>query len=130
MVVDLQIAGLLAAAGRGRVAAGPITLEDIAARQRLDHVRQTRLHRHRLERTAWRRWLSERNEHRDSPRPLSAPAGLTSTPAQFEYEEQVEHAAWLKSVMSTGPPTYDIVGEEHAAIEIIAELLGGRLVNT
>lgn len=130
MVVDLQIAGLLAAAGRGRVAAGPITLEDIAARQRLDHVRQTRLHRHRLERTAWRRWLSERNEHRYSPRPLPAPAGLTSPPAQYEYDEQVEHAAWLKSVMSTGPPTYDIVDEEHAAIEIIAELLGGRLVNT
>jgi hypothetical protein len=32
--------------------------------------------------------------------------------------------------MSTGPPTHDIVDEEHAAIEIIAELLGGRLVNT
>ena len=130
MVVDLQIAGLLAPAGRGRVATGRVTLDDIAAGQRLDPVRKPRLHRHRLERTAWRRWLTERNEDRESPRPLPASAGFPSPPTPFQHDEQLDHAAWLKTVMSTGPPTHDIVDEEHAAIEIIAELLGGRLVNT
>ncbi len=128
MVVDLQIAGLLGAASWGKVRIGPVTLDDIAERQRLEQVRQTRLDRHRSERIAWRQWLEERNELRGTAPPLAAPPERTYAPAAIGDDEEAEHSAWLRSVMSTGPPAEDAVDQEGAAIEIIAEILGGRLV--
>ena len=44
-----------------------------------------------------------------------------------ELDDEQEYAAWLESVMATGPPghPYDV---EREAIELIAELLGARIV--
>ena len=130
MVVDLQIAGMLTPGGWGKVATGPVTLEEIAVRQRLDQVRQIRLDRHRSERLAWRRWLDERDELRRTNSPSVAQPERTFAPAAIGDDEEAEHAAWLKSVMSTGPPVHDTIDQERVAIEIIAEILGGRLVTT
>jgi hypothetical protein len=42
-------------------------------------------------------------------------------------DDEQEYAAWLESVMATGPPD-DPDHTEREAIDMIAELLGGRIV--
>jgi hypothetical protein len=39
-----------------------------------------------------------------------------------------EYAAWLEAVMATGPPDHAALDVEREAIEIVAELLGGRIL--
>lgn len=128
MITDLRVAGLIAVTGRGTVAAGTHSLDDIANRHHLHETRQERLAKHREERAAWRTWLLERARQRDltqiggTPPPPSLDAGQ-------EVADDAEHAAWLESVMATGPPHYDPPGADDLdAIELIAELLGGRIV--
>lgn len=132
MVVELEIAGLLARPSRGAVAPGPLTLDDIADRHQLGHTRAERIHTYQEERRQWREWLAERERAREvSP----APPHSTQTAAQTGSVGLVEpdtaaerlHQAWLSSVMATGPPD-DPLEMELAAIDIIADMLGGRIV--
>lgn len=130
MVIDLEIAGLLTRSGWGTVALGPETLDQIADRHHLHETREVRITRHRTERAAWRTWLAERERLRalsaggdDTP---GDPAG-TNFGRRVPDDEQ-EYTAWLASVMATGPPDDDTHHAEREAIDMIAELLGGRIV--
>jgi len=127
MVIDLEIAGLLTRAGWGTVALGPTTLDQIAECHHLEEVRRARLTRHSDERTAWREWLIERERLRGSSRfDGDAPANVAGTSCDRRGpEDEAEYADWLASVMATGPPDDDA---ERAAIEVVIEFLGGRIV--
>lgn len=129
MIVDLEVAGLLSRSGWGTVALGPKSLDQIAAHHHLDETREDRISRHRAERAAWRTWLADR----ERLRAVSAPAAdAAADPAhrgveRRNVEDDEEYAAWLDSVMATGPPD-DLHDIERAAIDMIAEFLGGRIV--
>src|SRR5262249_51145422 len=129
MVIDLEIAGLLTRSGWGTVELGFESLDQIADRHRLDETRDDRLSRHRAERAAWRTWLAERERLRGSnPSADDAPADIAGTVGRRGVNDDPEYAAWLESVMATGPPDDDLHHTERAAIDMIAELLGGRIV--
>ena len=128
MVTDLQIAGLLTKTGRGTVARGPESLDTIADRQHLEEVKQARLQRHRDERAAWRGWLDEAESRRTVTPPASGVSAPQYPPATVGSNDAAEHRAWQAAVMSHGPPAHDHLDVERTAIEIIAELLGGRIV--
>lgn len=128
MVTDLEIAGLLTKSGWGTVTTGPVTLDAIAERQHLEQIREERLERHRCERAAWRRWLDER-EHQRAPQPVTtAQQEQTYAPASMGTDDAQEHAAWQEAVMATGPPPRDEIDQERDAIDVIAQVLGGRLL--
>ena len=130
MIADLYIAGLLAITGRGRVGIGSQTPHAVADRHHLEDARQQRLERHRAERAEWRAWLAAREELRAAsvpPPPSTAALLIGGVPAPDGPAES-EHAAWLESVMATGPPGGDQGAELHA-IELIADILGARIVS-
>ena len=130
MVVDLEIAGLLTRSGRGTVAHGPESLDHIAERHHLHETRHDRITRHRTERAAWRTWLAERERLRgQNPTAADAPADMAETSLGWRRaDDEQEYTAWLESVMATGPPDNDPYHCEREAIDMIAELLGGRIV--
>jgi hypothetical protein len=109
---------------------GPESLDHIADRHHLHETRDDRLSRHRAERAAWRTWLAERERLRGSnPSAGDGPADIAGTSVdRRRVDDDPEYAAWLESVMATGPPDDDLHHTERAAIDIIAELLGGRIV--
>ena len=129
MVVDLEIAGLLTRSGWGTVEHGPESLDQIADRHHLHETRDERISRHRAERAAWRTWLAERERLRGSnPWTDDTPADTAATSVgRRGADDEQEYAAWLESVMATGPPD-DPYHTEREAIDMIAELLGGRIV--
>jgi hypothetical protein len=129
MVAALQTAGLLEPAGWGAVTKGPVPLDDIAARHRVEDVRCERLERHRAERAVWRRWLDDREQRRAAVAAVEAPSPRMFAPAAIGGEDAEEHAAWQRSVMANGPPGRDEIDEERVALDIIAEILGGRLIS-
>ncbi|WP_088295474.1 hypothetical protein [Mycobacterium avium] len=124
MVTTLQIAGLLKKTGWGTVATGPTDLDAIAESQHLEELRQDRLRRHREERKAWRSWLEDRDQ-----RQAASPGAAPLSPAQFDgLDSAEEHRAWQEAVLAHGPPGRDGIDQERDAIELIAELLGGRIL--
>ena len=130
MVVDLEIAGLLTRSGWGTVERGPESLDHIADRHRLHETRDDRISRHRAERAAWRTWLVERERLRGSNPWADDPPGDTTEGTSVVWrgtDDQQQYAAWLESLMATGPPD-DPYDTEREAIDMIAELLGGRIV--
>lgn len=124
MITDLEIAGLLTTTGRGAVAAGNVTLDDIAAQHHLDQTREERLQRHRTERAAWHQWLEDRQDQRNAS-PVTKGMRVFA-PASIGDDDAQEHAAWREAVMATGPPSLD---EEREAIEIVTDVLGGQLLS-
>lgn len=127
MVTDLEIAGLLTKSGWGTVATGPVTLDDVAEHQHLEQTRQQRIQRHRAERAAWREWLQER-EHQRVSAPHDAAELPAVAPASRGVDDACEHATWLDAVMATGPPPRDEIDHERDVIDMLAELLGARLI--
>lgn len=126
MVVDLEVVGLIKRSGRGTVERGRTDLDDVADRHRLAEYRLDRIERHRAERAAWRTWLHARQQTHDNPgqdKEQTTGADLV-TAADVDG---VEHA-YRSAVMTTGPPGYDDVDLEGDALEMIADLLGGRIV--
>ena len=101
----------------------------IADRHHLHETRDDRMSRHRAERAAWRTWLAERERLRGSnPSADDPPADTAGTSVgRRGPDDEQEYAAWLESVMATGPPD-DRYHTEREAIDMIAELLGGRIV--
>jgi hypothetical protein len=130
MVIDLEIAGLLTRSGWGTVALGPESLDRIAERNHLHETRDDRITRHRTERAAWRTWLAERERLRGiNPAVDETPADAADISfGRRGPDDEQEYMAWLESVMATGPPDDDPYNAEREAIDMIAELLGGRIV--
>ncbi len=126
MIADLQIAGLITTPGRGIVGPGSASLDDIAARHHLHQTRDERLAKHREERAAWRSWLDDR-ERQHAVGLHAEPSDRTSESPNVPADD-VEHSAWLEAVMATGPPDHGTGSDELDAIELIAELLGGRIL--
>lgn len=129
MIADLEIAGLLTRPGWGTVARGPESLDQLAERHHLHETRDDRISKHRAERAAWRTWLAERERLLGSnPLADDAPTDTAGTSVGRRGPDEHEYAAWLESVMATGPPDDDHYDTEREAIDMIAELLGGRIV--
>ncbi|MBU8841248.1 hypothetical protein KL865_33855 [Mycolicibacterium goodii] len=132
MISDLQIAGLITVTGRGRVGPGPITLDDIAVRHRLEQTRQDRIELYRRQRSTWHAWLD--SGHGAEQHLL---LGQSADEAHLRGPDRERclavQAAYLQSVLSTGPPAipgYDAPpdtvtdGEEQRALDLLWEILG------
>lgn len=131
MVTALEIAGLLTRSGRGSVGLGAESLDDVANRHKLQESRDNRLSRYRAERAAWRSWLAERKRMRgtDPWNDLALTRPAASLLDGGQDHDDAEHAAWLQSVMATGPPDdHPCDAVEREAIEMVGDLLGGRIV--
>jgi hypothetical protein len=116
----LRIAGLITHQ-RGRLSAGPVTLDDIAAAHHLDEQRSQRIQRHQRERASWHTWLLSRDEthhQRVSQQQMTDATGTTRV-------HDTHHKEYLSAVLANGPPTID---EEHDAIALLAELVGARVL--
>ncbi|ODQ91359.1 hypothetical protein BHQ17_16775 [Mycolicibacterium holsaticum] len=127
MVLDLEVAGLLKRTGRGTVARGPVELDSIAQGHHLDEARAVRLQRHQAERAAWKNWLDEREQVRNGAPHPGGRETLVEHGRSTGLDEPTERA-YLHLTMSTGPPPMDDIDIEREAIEMIAELLGGRIL--
>lgn len=117
-VTALSTVGLITRR-RGEVSPGSVTLDDIAAAHHLDEQRADRIQRHQRERAAWHSWLDLREEARTwaaHPRTSGTAIG----------EPDHDRDEYLAAVLATGPPTPD---EEHHALELVAELIGGRVLS-
>lgn len=122
MVTALEIAGLLTKSGRGSVAPGPVSLDDVAQQHHLDQRREERLERHKDERAAWRKWLDDREQQRNAL-PAGVPAGGFA-PASVGDDHAEEYAAWRESMITAGPDDVDI---ELEALDLVTDVLGGRI---
>lgn len=128
MITDLEIAGLITRTGRGTVTRGPIDLDTIAHQHRLADHRATRIEQHRAERAAWKHWLAERERSRqDGPQELTPPQKPSAIRIPGQLDNDAEDA-YKHAVMTTGPPPQDDITVERDAIEIISDVLGGRIV--
>ena len=116
----LSTAGLISRR-RGQVSIGPVSLDNIAAAHHLDEQRAERIERHHRERAIWRNWLALReNAPTDDADHVNDPQACTEPPDPHRAE-------YLTAVLTTGPPTID---EEHDALQLLADLVGGRVVAT
>ncbi|MGV7354661.1 hypothetical protein PJM26_29595, partial [Mycobacterium kansasii] len=119
-LASLTTAGLVSR-GRGEVAIGSVTLDDIAKAHHLDEQRAERIERHQRERACWHSWLEERESTRIATT-VSCGAGDSSSISEPPDPQCPEY---LAAVLATGPPTLD---EEQYALELLAELVGGRVL--
>ncbi|MBF6522843.1 hypothetical protein IU411_21445 [Nocardia farcinica] len=94
----LAQAGLITR-GRGTVTLGPTTLDDIAARHGLHHLRTETLARHRAQRAAWHTWLEMRWHLTDEPSTDQPSIPL----APWDTDDELHEAIWATQ-MATGPP--------------------------
>lgn len=127
MVLDLETAGLLKRTGRGTVERGATELDDVVHRHRLTEHRSDRAQRYELERAAWRAWLKQREEVRGASTGSLEEATGVAVVGTGSADGAVE-SAYLLAVMATGPPSEDEVDFERVAIDLIADILGGRIV--
>lgn len=104
---------------RGEIRLGSVTLDAIAEAHHLAEQREQRIERHQNERAGWHAWLAIREETRTPHADSIATDTWASEPPDLDRSE------YLTSVLATGPPTID---EEHHALELLAELMGGRVV--
>ena len=117
----LRTAGLITQR-RGHVSVGPVILDDIAAAHHLEEQRAARIERHQRQRAIWHNWLAEREDARTS---VTHHAGPSQRIRPERPDEQREE--YLAAVLATGPPTTD---DEQHALDLLAELLGGRVLAT
>ena len=118
----LKTAGLITHQ-HGHLSGGSMTLDDIAAAHHLDEERAARIRRHQHQRATWHAWLHTRDTGHDQPVALYQPAASISVPDISDPHRE----DYLAVVLATGPPTRD---EEHHAIELLAELVGARVLTT
>jgi len=120
-VISLEVLGLIRRTGRGTVATGAVTLDDLAAAHHTEDVRQERISRYRTERREWHQWLDQREQARVDAE-MAALDLLTPT----EHAE-ADRTFWA-AVMAHGPPDHPAVVERDA-IDLVGELLGGRILH-
>ena len=106
---------------RGEVTLGTVTLDDIANAHQLDEQRAERIARHQRERGIWHSWLTRREDER------TLPVADTGTDEAITEPPDQHRDQYLTAVLATGPPTID---EEQHALELLAELVGGRVLTT
>jgi hypothetical protein len=121
-VIALEILGLLTRTGRGTVATGEVTLDDVAEAHHTETVRQERIRRFRAQREKWRQWLDTRDREREE---AALTALLLALPADHA---EVTRTFW-DAVRANAPPRSRDEGEiERTAVELITEQLGGRVL--
>lgn len=122
-ITALASAGLLTRNGR-TVAVGAVSLDDIAAAHRLHETMDERIDRFRQERAAWHAWLDLQDELRGLTPPPDDNQNA-ATPATPVFADEQEY---LAAVLAQGPPNDYTRDEESAALEILADLLGARVL--
>ncbi len=122
-LASLATAGLINRNGR-TVAVGAVSLDDIAAAHHLHETFAERIDRFLRERAAWHAWLALQEELRGLAPPVEdgKEPVLAATPAFADEQE------YLSAVLAQGPPDAGIQGEEHAALELLGDLLGARIL--
>lgn len=121
-VNTLRTAGLLTRTGRGTVAAGPTTLHSIAAAHDTAATRADRITRYTLERAGWRAWLQDREQARETAR---AEALAAADPHTWQHE--VRRSFWA-AAMAHGPPRDSDHDHDQRVLELVADVLGGRII--
>ncbi len=121
IVRDLEIVGLVTKTGRGTVGPGTATLDGIATAHRTETTRADRLTRYRAERDQWRAWLADREQQRDA-------AELAALTARIPAEHIEAEQSFWSSAMANGPPDVTEIDMELQAIDLVAEVLGGRVL--
>lgn len=119
----LATAGLVTRTGR-TVAVGSVSLDDIAAAHHLHESFAERVERFRRERAAWHAWLALQEELRGLATPADCGQESVMPAAPVLAHEQ----EYLAAVLAQGPPDAGIQAEEHAALELLADLLGARIL--
>ncbi|SLE83432.1 Uncharacterised protein [Mycobacteroides abscessus subsp. massiliense] len=139
-LVDAQ---LLVRDGKGTVALGAKTLDDIAAENRTEDLKAERIAQYAAERTVWWSWLDLR-EQEISAAINSAPADADTAakPGNPEGDPLIEQDI-IDSRMATGPPVQDwadealdrieadrawVVEDEKAALALLGSQLGARII--
>lgn len=117
----LAASGLITRAGR-TVAAGSTTLDDIAAAHHLDETQAERIARYRQERAVWHAWLALQDQLKGI-----TPAAAERVQTSPQGPLFVDQDDYLAAVMAHGPPAAD---DEYAAIELLAEMMGARILAT
>lgn len=120
-VTTLQIAGLLTRTGRGSIGAGPMTLDRLAGAHDTAGAREDRITRYRAERDQWRAWLDDRDQAHDD---ALMDAIDQAMPAE---DPEVARTFWA-AALANGPPGVAELDIERHAIELVADLLGGRIL--
>lgn len=121
IVRDLEIVGLVTKTGRGTVGPGTATLDGIAAAHRTETTRADRLTRYRAERDQWRAWLLDREQQRDA-------AELAALTARIPAEHLEAERSFWSAAMANGPPDATEMEMELQAIDLVAAVLGGRVL--
>ncbi|MFL0286815.1 hypothetical protein ACJH6J_20255 [Mycobacterium sp. SMC-18] len=120
-LTSLEILGLITRTGRGTVAPGATTLDSLAAAHDTDSVRQERIARYRAQRDQWQAWLADRDESR-------ADAEMAKiTRAMPPEDPEVDRTFWA-ATLAHGPPAVNEIEAERQALDLVAEILGGRIV--
>lgn len=120
----LAAAGLIIRTGRS-VSPGSVTLNDIAAAHQLHEALEQRIARFRRERAAWHEWLALQDQLRGvaGPEDAGGPSPVIAVPVLADQEE------YLAAVLAHGPP--DSPGDDElAALDLLAELLGARILTS
>lgn len=123
-VAALEIVGLLTRTGRGTVAAGPATLDGIAAAHDTEGLRADRIARYRAERDQWHAWLADRITAREE-----AAMDVNARAAPAEHPD-VDNS-FRATAMATGPPEdpYADYIDDADAVETVLAMLGGRILS-
>ena len=116
--------GLLTRTGRGTVAAGPATLDGIAAAHDTEGLRADRIARYRAERDQWHAWLADRITAREE-----AAMDVNARAAPAEHPD-VDNS-FRATAMATGPPEdpYADYIDDADAVETVLAMLGGRILS-
>jgi len=119
----LSTAGLITRNGR-TVAVGGVSLDDIATAHHLHESFAEKIDRFRRERAAWHAWLALQEELRGLAPPVDDDQEpmVSATPV-FAHEQE-----YLAAVLAQGPPDAGSQADEHAALELLADLLGARIL--
>lgn len=115
----LATAGLITR-GHGQLSPGPVSLDQIAAAHQLDEQRAQRIQRHQRERACWHDWLQAREDARNQVIPSAVSEAVVDNEPVDVFGQE-----YLAAVLATGPPSVD---EEYHAIELLAELVGARVL--
>lgn len=122
-IAALAGAGLITRTGH-TVGPGPTTLDDIATAHHLDDVQAERIARYRRERAAWHTWLALHDQLRGITSSAAGQHVHNPTAPNVVAAEEDDYRA---HVMAHGPPATD---DEYAAIELLADLMGARVLAT
>lgn len=142
-VAALAAAGLLVRTGPGQIAVGRRTLDDVAADHHTDDKLAERVLIYQAEREVWHAWLEHRQEQITATRHQPPEHADTHPREGNPTGDPLVEQAYLAHVRSAAPPqaddhdhALDVLGHEdqniadieQAAIDLLGQLLGARLL--